>query len=223
MFNKTTLRFSIIAYCENNPIGRIDLHGNAWFRIFVAILICVVTVVAVAATVGHIASGISSLVNLDFNKNNDTNAIVPDQEKIKMKFGASTFADSGCGAAAVHNAIILAGGKSQLSDVVQYLVASNATLGFFGAYYTSMRIYLSRQGYNAKRYLFGLKGNIDSKIKSCSHKIGILAYQHSSGGHYVAVQYANNQFNVYNPNLQLNSIDGWIKQKHYKSLCLITI
>ena len=76
-----------------------------------------------------------------------------------------------------------------------------------------------------KIYLTKLKNNIDKKIKNCKKKIAILAYKHSSGGHYVAIQYSekDKKFHIYNSNRKISSVDTWIKDKSYSPLCLITL
>ena len=64
-----------------------------------------------------------------------------------------------------------------------------------------------------------------NKIKNCKKQIAILAYNRSSGGHYVAIKYSesNKKFYVYNKNQELSSIDTWIKDNSYSPLCLITL
>ena len=187
--------------------------------------------VKVAVTVAHIVNAGVALLQADYNKSHDTKDIVYDQNKIDMKLGCKTFAAMGCGAAAAHNAIILAGGSSSLANVVEFMQAHDLTLGFAGVYFTNIQLYLKRKGYSNKIYLTSLKNNIDKKIKNCTRKIAILAYKHATGGHYIAIQYkkADKNFHIFNgPNEtteseSVKSVDAWIKKNKSRSpLCLIT-
>ncbi len=219
MINNDIFAFSLYCYCGNLPVNRIDLHGCIWWKVLATVAIAV----AVVAAVVHIANAVLSLRNNEYNRSNDTSEIVSNQDDIKMGFGATTFAKVGCGAAATHNAIILAGGNSKLSDVVKFMEAHDMTFGFAGAYFTNIQLYLKRKGYSSKLYLRKIKGNIDDKIKKSKRNIAILAYKHSTSGHYVAIEYKNKKFKKYNSNMELASIDSWISKKSYKPWCLITI
>ena len=103
--------------------------------------------------------------------------------------------------------------------------AHDLTLGFAGVYFTNIQLYLKRKGYSNNICLINLKDKIDKKIKNCRRKIAILAYKHSSGGHYVAIKYNEHdeKFYMYNSNRILNSVDTWIENNSYSPLCLITI
>ena len=219
--NSGTLSYSLFCYCGNSPVLRVDSLGYAW-----TILAKVATAVVSVALVAHIANAATSLLHANYNKSHDTKYIVHDQNNVNMKLGGRTFAEAGCGAAATHNAIILAGGSSSLAAVVEFMQSHDLTLGFAGVYFTNIQLYLKRKGYSNKIYLTKLKNNIDKKIKDCKSKIAILAYKHSSGGHYVAIKYdnKNRKFYVYNDyDYQLDSIDNWITKNSYSPLCLITI
>jgi len=220
--------YALYCYCANSPVLRIDTSGCAWWHVLVNVVSTVVAVAVVVVAVAHIVNAAVSLSQADYNKSHDTKNIVYDQNKIDMKLGCETFAAMGCGAAATHNAIILAGGSSSLADVVEFMQAHDLTLGFAGVYFTNIQLYLKRKGYSNKIYLTRLKNNIDKNIKNCTRKIAILAYKHSSGGHYIAIQYNKNdeKFHIYNGNNNnpVKSVDAWIKNSKSRSpLCLITI
>ena len=68
-----------------------------------------------------------------------------------------------------------------------------------------------------------LSKGIDSKIKKCKSAIAILLYKHSTGGHFVAIQYKNKKFNKYNSDATLSSVDTWLSKNSYTSSSLITI
>ena len=215
------LSCELYCYCGNSPVYRIDTSGCAWWNIFKKVVFSIVAVVAVA----HIVNAATALSQADYNRSRDIRSIVSNQHMVDMKLGCKTFAQMGCGAAATHNAIILAGGSSSLAEVVEFMQAHDLTLGFAGVYFTNIQLYLNRKGYSNKIYLRNLNNNIDQIIKNCNRKIAILAYKHSSGGHYVAIRYNSfdKKFYVYNFNQTLNSVDTWIKSNSYSPLCLITI
>ena len=215
------LSCELYCYCGNSPVYRIDTSGCAWWNIFKKVVFSIVAVVAVA----HIVNAATALSQADYNRSRDIRSIVSNQHKIDMKLGCKTFAQMGCGAAATHNAIILAGGSSSLAEVVEFMQAHDLTLGFAGVYFTNIQLYLNRKGYSNKIYLRNLNNNIDQIIKNCNRKIAILAYKHSTGGHYVAIRYDSfdKKFYVYNFDETLNSVDTWIKSNSYSPLCLITI
>ena len=198
------MTYALYCYCGNAPVFRVDTFGYAWWSVLVKVVAVVVTVAAVA----HIVNAAVSLSQADYNKSHDTKNIVYDQNKIDMKLGCETFAAMGCGAAAAHNAIILAGGSSSLANVVEFMQAHDLTLGFAGVYFTNIQLYLKRKGYSNKIYLTNLKNNIDKKIKNCTRKIAILAYKHSTGGHYIAIQYkkADKNFHIFLTLYILNQI-----------------
>ena len=209
---------NLFQYCYNSPVVRIDLLGYGW------ILITVIAIVAVV-TVAHVVNAGVSLSQADYNKKHDTKKIVSNQKNIDMKMGAKKFSQMGCGIAATHNAILLAGGTSSLADVVKFMQSHDLTLGFVGVYFTNIQLFVKRKGYSNKIYLTKLKDSLDKKIKNCTKKIAILAYKHSTGGHYVAIKYntETEKFQVYNTNRTLASVDKWIKDNNYKPLSLITI
>ena len=204
----------MFCYCGNSPAFKIDIDGCAWLK-----------VVAAMVGVTHVINAAISIYNIKNNKNNDTTSIVHNQEKITMSFGVTTFAKAGCGAAAAHNAIILAGGSSKLSSVVRFMESHSLTLCKYGASYTNVHWYLRRQGYSPNIYITKLKGNIDSKIKNCKRAIAILLYKYSTGSHFVAIQYErkNKKFNKYNSDEPLASVDTWLSKNSYTASCLITI
>jgi hypothetical protein len=216
------LTYALYCYCGNAPVFRVDTFGYAWWSVLVK---AVAVVVVVAVTVAHIVNAGYALSQADYNRSHDVKTIVSNQRTVDMKLGGKSFAAMGCGAAATHNAIILAGGSSSLADVVEFMQAHDLTLGFAGVYFTNIQLYLKRKGYSNKIYLTKLKNSIDKKIKNCKKKIAILAYKHSSGGHYVAIQYSesNKKFYVYNSNREVSSVDTWIKDNSYSPLCLITL
>lgn len=213
--------YALYCYCGNAPVSRIDVYGCAWWGVLVKVVVAVVAVVALA----HIVNAAFSLSQADYNKSHDVDSIVSDQNDVDMKLGFQTFAAMGCGAAATHNAIILAGGSSSLANVVEFMQAHDLTLGFAGVYFTNIHLYLKKKGYSNKIYLWKLKNKIDKKIKKCANKIAILAYKHSNGGHYVAIKYneSDKKFYIYNKNREVCSVDSWIKKMSYTPLCLITI
>ena len=215
--------YDLYCYCGNSPVQRIDILGCAWLS---AVLKVVAIAVAVVVTVAHVVNGVAALTQADYNRQHDTTKLVTDQNLIDMKMGGSWFADQGCGAAAVHNAIILAGGTSSLAEVVRFMQAHDLTLGFAGVYFTNMQLYLKRKGYRNKVYLTKLRNKLDSKIKACKKQIAILAYKHSSSGHYVAIKYSSEDklFHIYNDRVPtVPSVDDFISKKKYKPLCLITL
>ena len=218
--NTGTSSYALYSYCGNAPIFRIDTNGCAWWGILIATVVTVITI-------AHVVNAGVAISQANYNKSHDTKKLVFDQEKVTMKLGCETFAEKGCGAAATHNAIILAGGSSSLANVVEFMQAHDLTLGFAGVYFTNIQLYLKRKGYSNRIYLTKLKNNLDKKIKKCKRKIAILAYNHSSGGHYIAIKYkADKKFHIYNGNNNepVESIDQWIKNSSSRSpLCLITI
>lgn len=204
----------MFCYCGNSPAFKIDIDGCAWLK-----------VVAAMVVVTHVINAAVSIYNIKNNKNNDTTSIVHDQTSITMSFGETTFAEAGCGAAAAHNAIILAGGSSKLSSVVRFMESHSLTLCKYGASDTNVHWYLRRQGYSPNIYRTKLKGNIDSKIKNCKRAIAILLYKDSTDSHFVAIKYErkNKKFNKYNSDKSFSSVDTWLSKNSYTSSSLITI
>ena len=212
------LSYDLFCYCGNSPAFKIDIDGCAWLEL-------IATLVAVTVTVAHVVNAAVSIYNGNNRKNNDTTNIVHDQSSITMSFGVTTFAQAGCGAAAAHNAIILAGGSSKLSSVVRFMESHSLTLCKSGASCTNVHWYLRRQGYSPKMHMTKLKGNIDNTIKKCKRSIAVLLYKHSTGNHFVAIQYErkNKIFYKYNPDSTHRSIDEWLSKNNYTSVSLITI
>ena len=68
-------------------------------------------------------------------------------------------------------------------------------------------------------------GDIDARIKNSLNQIGILAYKHNSGGHYIAIKWNGEFFEIYNEGNTNSeaSINEWLEKKGYKRLSLVTI
>lgn len=52
---------NLFCYCGNNPVGRIDNNGNAWWHWLIAAALVVVAAVAVVVTAGGVAAGIAAI------------------------------------------------------------------------------------------------------------------------------------------------------------------
>lgn len=220
------LSYALHSYCNNSPVISEDPLGT-WFFNVLKVVAKVIAPVAIVATVAHIVNAGFALAQADYNKSHDKKKIVSDQNDVNMKLGGSTVAESGCGAVATHNAILMADGSSSLAEVVKFMQARDLTLGFAGVYFTNIQLYLKRHGYPTKLHMIKLQGNIDKKIKESRHKIAILAYKHSKCGHYIAIKYHSDkkEFEVHNPDCTPFSVDYWMwkRSKPYVPLCLITI
>ena len=128
----------------------------------------------------------------------------------------------GCGSVATHNAIIAAGKSSSFDDVNNYLSKTNLLFGVAGAHFYNISIYLKKQGFDVKTHIL-FDVNIDELIKGSENQVGVLAYMHSEGGHYVAIEYDGSKFIMYNgPETELSSINDFVDNGR-KYLCLITI
>ena len=226
--------YNLFSYCGNEPIGRIDESGYAWW-VVVAVAVAVVAVVVVVGAIHQENIAVSDS-NISYNQdaNRDQIQEVNDQNSIDMKYGHSTVKQAGCGAVAAHNAIILARGpgSSTLSEVISYMERRELTFGEIGSYFWNIDSYLKTKGFSPKTHFMIF--NIDKQIKASTNKIGILSYSDYGGllsgdglrGHYVAIQYDGTQFKIINEAnnpIYESSIDAWCKNQSYLRLTLTTI
>lgn len=133
---------------------------------------------------------------------------------------------NGCGWVATYNATLMLGKASDPADIIYSYDKYGGTVGngIFGVNPLAIKLYFDSIGVESNMYNLPVKA--DERISS-SH-VSILAYAHSNGAHYVAIQYVDGKYYVYNYRNQnsadqISSIDSWLKDYGYTAISLITI
>ena len=132
---QSVLGFNMFAYCGNNPVNMTDFQGTCPIALFVGGLYYLCTLEDRVAK-----------ANYKNNKEKDqTNGSVSTYNKIidtqygdvgsNFKYGCYNVSWNGCEAIALHNALVLSGKNSCLSEVIYDFQSCDAMLfwGFFGS------------------------------------------------------------------------------------------
>ena len=121
---------NVFAYCVNNPINRSDPNGNLSF---ISFLSKAITIVRIVKTVLRISNKKHNS-KVDSNPKTSTKGkIINDQNGAtgkNFRYGRKNVSWNGCETIAVHNAKLLKGKNSSLSETIDDFHAVNAIVGF---------------------------------------------------------------------------------------------
>jgi hypothetical protein len=167
--------------------------------------------------------------NYKYNRNYSFSGYIYDQnagDAALLRMGYYKGSYNGCGWIAAYNAALLTGLAPQPADIIRYFDISGAAFvnGAFGINPLAVKMFFRKSGLKARIISFPAKTDKTiSESKAC-----VLAYLHSKGAHYVAVQYANGAYLIYNgpersAPAKLASAEEWIAAKKYKPIALIAI
>lgn len=146
----------------------------------------------------------------------------------KLKVGAfGNGADNGCGAISVYNALKILGINIHPAYVVLSLETTGGALvgGLLGINPKAVENTFKELEFNVNNEY--LPKNLDASFKD-SH-VGILAYVHDSGAHYVAIQYVDGKYNVYNDGYEkskareFDTLYDFIAEGNFLPISLVTI
>ena len=146
----------------------------------------------------------------------------------KLKVGAfGTGSANGCGPVAIYNALRLLGERVQPAYVIRHLDTTGGALvgGLLGINPKAVENAFMELEYNVNHMY--LPKNLDVAVKE-SH-VSVLAYAHNSGAHYVAIEYVDGEYHVYNEYpgdktpRKYDSIDNWVVEGNFLPISLVTI
>ena len=145
----------------------------------------------------------------------------------KMRMGVATADHNGCGWIATYNAFVALGSPMDPALIISVLELNGGTIAFgaLGVNAVAIRDIFVSLGY--KTDMMTPLSSLDDRIKAS--KVAILEYAHSQGAHYVAIEYKNGMFYVYNENnsktteTPVASIDVWLPTQGIAAVSLITI
>lgn len=127
-----TTSTNLFAYCGNNPVNRCDPSGQFWLTALI-----VTAVVATVATIGyHHVSKRNSRRNSKVDSNPSTttkNKIINDQNGTtgeNFEYGMHKASWNACETIAVHNAKVIKGIDSSLSETMEDFQSSGAMIGY---------------------------------------------------------------------------------------------
>lgn len=186
------------AYCGNNPVNRCDSSGHFWLTA----LIVTIVVVAVVATVGyyHVSkrnSRRNSKVDSDSNTTTK-NKIINDQNGTtgnNFEYGLYDASWNACGTIAVHNAKVLKGIESSLSETMTDFQAVGAMVGYgyFGSNPLKLGSVLSFEGIDYSRV------GLNEMTESGTYIISFWNENPLENGlHTVAISYDGMSYTAYN-------------------------
>ena len=186
------------AYCGNNPVNRCDSSGHFWLTA----LIVTVVVAAVVATVGycHVSkrnSRQNSKVDSDSNTTTK-NKIINDQNGTtgnNFEYGLYDASWNACETIAVHNAKVLKGIESSLSETMTDFQAVGAMIGYgyFGSNPIKIGSVLSYEGIDYSRV------GLNEMTESGTYIISFWNENPLENGlHTVAISYDGMSYTAYN-------------------------
>ncbi len=189
---------NMFAYCGNNPVNLKDSTGQFWQFI--------VVVVVVAVTAAVVINSVISKNSVDENYNNNSkkettasiNKTVNNQDDdsvSSLSVGVGNVADNGCGAVAIHNAKVLEGKESTMSDTIKDVQNSGGLIlaGTLGVNPFVIKNILKKSGIQSTTV------GLDELNQPGTY---IIAYWNSEdiryGAHFVTVEYDGNEYTTYN-------------------------
>ena len=190
------LGYNVFAYCFNNPVNMSDSTGN-WPR-WIAV---VITVVKVFVTGYKHISNRNSIINSQVDSDPLTtthNKIVNDQYGTTgsaFEYGLYKAAHNACGTIAVHNAKVLEGIESSLSETISDFQSVGAMrgYGFFGSKSHAIGRVLKKEGIAYSRV------GINEMTNTGTYIISFWNENPPWGGiHIVAVTYDGAAYTAYN-------------------------
>ncbi|MFR7854121.1 MAG: RHS repeat-associated core domain-containing protein, partial [Acutalibacteraceae bacterium] len=196
------LAMNMFSYCGNSPILRTDPSGGFWITTFF-IATLVIATVAVVSEIGykHLEkSNYRHNSRVDNNKSTTTrNKIINDQNGTTGKnfnYGVRKAEKNGCEPIALHNAKVLTGKESTLSDTMKSFSEAKAMVAFgiFGSDTISISTVLEREGIS-----YSLVRDTDDMSE---RGVYIVSYWtgawHMSSIHTIAISYDGSTYTAYN-------------------------
>lgn len=126
--------YNMFAYCGNNPVSRKDPSGQFWLFSLIATTIITITTVAVVGY-NHVSKR-NSKRNSKVDENPETttkNKIITDQDGAtgqNFEYGLYPAQHNACETIALHNAKVLKGIDSSLSETMSDFQSSGAMIGY---------------------------------------------------------------------------------------------
>jgi hypothetical protein len=143
----------------------------------------------------------------------------------KIQMGVHTGDYNGCGWIATYNVLHMLGKDMQPWEIVAHYDKTGGALidGNAGVNPEAISLFFTMRGIKTKTTY--LPDNVDELIKKSG--VAIFNYVHSSGAHYVAVEYKDGKFVIYNDNdentaLAASSIDAWMQRREWLPLSITT-
>lgn len=144
-----------------------------------------------------------------------------------MKIGYGNGADNGCGWIATYNAGNVLGQTTHPSDIIRYYEINGGTVlnGIGGVNPYSVKTYFEESSVDTN--MINFPEYMDLRIRKST--VSILKYWHGRSSHFVAVEYINGNYYIYNESndsekaKQQVSIDDWLNDNGYTVLALITL
>lgn len=144
--------YNMFAYCGNNPVSRKDPSGQFWLFSLIATTIITITTVAVVGY-NHVSKR-NSKRNSKVDENPETttkNKIITDQDGAtgqNFEYGLYPAQHNACETIALHNAKVLKGIDSSLSETMSDFQSSGAMIGYgyFGSDPTAIGLVLDKEG-----------------------------------------------------------------------------
>ena len=180
-------------YCGNQPVTRYDSTGKIWLELGIGYL-----------TYEALKDGLqlyNSKHNSELDSNSETTTagkLITNQNESPakdFKYGFYNASWNGCEAIAVHNAKLLMGKSSSLSETIDHFYDANAIIGAGGFGSFPSRIGQVLESYGIKYKCVG----IDEMTQS---GIYIISYWNAShpfkGLHTIAITYYNEEYRSYN-------------------------
>ena len=146
--------------------------------------------------------------------------IIDDQETgaaSQIQMGTKPGSVNGCGWVATYNTMFLLGRKMQPWEIVEFYEETGGLLfaGAWGINPEGIRKFFKSQGIKTNIDYFAV--NLDEQIKKSG--VAIYNYLHSTGAHYVTVEYKDGLYTIYNAGGSgagetVKSFDEWVENKN---------
>ena len=197
------LSTNMFAYCENNPVNASDYNGYYLITFTYKMLSNLILSMLHINLAVHVLSYWSWNYNYENNRLYYTGTYITNQKtsiiSTIIRLGFFTGDYNGCGWIATYNALRFLGCKNiQPYNIVSFYDSWGILLyGAFGILPDAVADYFRHLGYsNVDIKLCIGNSGIDRFI--ANHRVAIVFYIHSSGGHYVMVYREKKQFYSYN-------------------------
>ena len=182
---------NLYAYCDNNPVMRVDYGGEFW-GLAIAIITAVVLIVHNELQKSNLA--VNSALDADSTTTTKDKIIEHQPTMSNFQYGLYGADHNGCEIIAVHNARLLMGLESSFSKTADAFHNNWAMLGisgFFGSNPYAIGRVLDSYGMNYTR----VKANEITK-----HGVYIVSFFNSNSLmiHTIAVEYNDNGYTPYN-------------------------
>jgi len=218
IIGQTVLGHNLYAYCENQPVSRIDYSGHSW-----------VSQIALFVTGGALYSSVA-LLHYFYNRTKTINGYIYNQNTgnaSKLWFGFFKSSYNGCGWIATYNATLMLGKRVEPHDIIRHYELTGAVLyGVFGIQPYAITHFFRFKGYKVTVTYNTKKFDEIAKKNSAN----IIWYWHNSGAHYVALKWNGKSFIGYNTYRDSAGLDNWgksissrLNSKSWKATLLISV